>query len=491
MRRERAIGWSLLLCMACSAPQGSTLDAGADAAEAPARAELPALCARPGADSVRDVFCQGSAASISSLRELQDALGIDPEQQGYRGQTTGAPIFTSDTLTFNFAIALGHSTALSGHVISPINPRVIFLTRSTVLAFQRGVQRAELAAPARDRAGFNFYLLTFEQACNAADGGCAPGDLYTQGVEHDWRNVQLRDDEQLKNTALDCRQCHARGRERPQLLMRELEKPWTHFFQPLPDPAPPVVEPGVSGVDLTRDYLAARGDEPYASASSFVMKHSPALVLQGLAGKDQPLLFDSETIQRERWPEGVHGTATEPQPSPTWERSFEAFRRGERLALPYLEPRATDPEKQRRLTQAYARYRAGELSPEELPDLADIFPDDPALRARIGLQTEPDVAPSDALIQACGSCHNDVLDQSLSRARFNIDLSRLPREELELASERIELPASSPLVMPPAEARQLEPGARRKLLALLRDPDASAQPDAALQRAAALGMAQP
>jgi hypothetical protein len=39
--------------------------------------------------------------------------------------------------------------------------------------------------------------------------------------------------------------------------------------------------------------------------------------------------------------------------------------------------------------EAYRRYRQGELSDDELPDLSDIFPDDPKVRARIGLQTVP------------------------------------------------------------------------------------------------------
>ena len=43
--------------------------------------------------------------------------------------------------------------------------------------------------------------------------------------------------------------------------------------------------------------------------------------------------------------------------------------------------------------------------------------------------------PPQLLIQACGSCHNDVLDQSISRARFNVAIGRLEREEVEQASK--------------------------------------------------------
>ena len=93
----------------------------------------------------------------------------------------------------------------------------------------------------------------------------------------------------------------------------------------------------------------------------------------------------------------------------------------------------------------------------------------------------------EALIQACGSCHNDVLDQSLSRARFNIDLSRLDRTELDTAIERIERPRTEPGCMPPPEARQLDPTVR--VLDYLRGDARDAGVVDALERASALGMA--
>ncbi|HKU40565.1 MAG TPA: hypothetical protein VJR89_20535, partial [Polyangiales bacterium] len=191
----------------------------------------------------------------------------------------------------------------------------------------------------------------------------------------------------------------------------------------------------------------------------------------------------------ERYPSRDGDSGAEPARSPTWERAFEAFKRGEQLALPYLETRATDPDKQARLTELYRRHREGDLPDEELPDLADIFPDDPALRARIGLSTEPDATPVDALIQACGPCHNDVLDQSISRARFNIDLSRLDARELDLAIERLKRDPDMPGVMPPPEARQLAPGVRERLLEFLREEARSGELDPRLERAARLGMA--
>jgi hypothetical protein len=72
--------------------------------------------------------------------------------------------------------------------------------------------------------------------------------------------------------------------------------------------------------------------------------------------------------------------------------------------------------------------------------------------------------PAEALIQASGACHNDVLDQTISRARFDIALDRMSRAQLDLAIARIELPRDAPLAMPPPEGRQLAPAARDRLL---------------------------
>jgi cytochrome c553 len=185
----------------------------------------------------------------------------------------------------------------------------------------------------------------------------------------------------------------------------------------------------------------------------------------------------------------MDGYPAVPNRSATWDAAYEAFQRGEQLAMPHFESRPTDPKKQAALTEAYTRYRAGELEADALPDLADIFPDDPELRAEIGLQTKPGSTPAQVLIQACGSCHNDVLDQTISRARFSIDLARMSRAELDFAIARIELGAGTEGVMPPKEARQIAPEAVRPLVAYLRANVRTEEEDALLKRAAELGMA--
>jgi mono/diheme cytochrome c family protein len=214
------------------------------------------------------------------------------------------------------------------------------------------------------------------------------------------------------------------------------------------------------------------------------------LFLQNAVTQGQPLVFDSERIMDER---GVFeaGGPTAHRRSATWDLAYAAFKRGEQLALPHYEERPTDPVKQQKLSAAYARFRAGELPIDQLPNLADIYPDDPRLRAEIGLATEPDATPAEALIQACGSCHNDVLDQTLSRARFNIDLTRMSRAELDLAIARIELPREAIGAMPPPGFRQLTVEGGKKMVEYLKGDQRAKEDDEMLTRAAKLGMAGP
>ena len=305
----------------------------------------------------RSEVCATSKIGSGSVRCCARSSG-----RRRHGTTQARPLRQRQPGTLvDVAVFMGHSTALSGHLVSPINPRAIILGNSTVMTFQRGVQQVELATFARDRSALNFFLLTFKQACNERPEGCRPGDLYTPRIESDWTSVEIRDDEELKNTPLDCRQCHQRARETPMLLMRELQSPWTHFFETDPIDGPALRLPGVRGSDLVEDYLRAKGDETYGGIDNAILRQTVGAILQNLVPRNQPLEFHAPKIEDERWPfRAEDGTyPATPSPSPTWEAGYEAFKRGEQLALPYFEPRPTDPQKQARLTEAYQQYRAG------------------------------------------------------------------------------------------------------------------------------------
>jgi hypothetical protein len=473
-----------------TAPGAGAVGGGATNGVAVDREDLPGFCERPGSNAVRDVFCGAEAPVVRSLADLQTQLGIklDKSEFAPADQTPSLPYF--EGYPERALLMLNTSTALPSRFISTINPRAIFLGHTANMAFNRGVQQVEMISSDRDSKVFNLYLLRFVQACNSAPGGCTPGDLYTPRVESDWLSVTIEDDEQLKNTPFDCRQCHQRNREDPILLMRELDGPWTHFFQPEGEPAD--ASPEATGVEIVRAYHAAKGRETYAGAPWEAIRSTIGFVLQSVMVSPQPVVFDSGVVSNERWPWSQEaGYADKPERSETWYREFEAFKRGEHLALPHYEPFPTDPDKLAKLTDIYRRYREGEIDASQLPDLSDVYPDDPVLRAELGFLTEPSATPAQSLIQACGSCHNDVLDQRITRARFNIDLARMDSAALALAVQRMELPLEDPEHMPPKEFRQIAPEAIAPLLGYLNEGRRSAEDDALLRRAAELGMAVP
>src|SRR5688572_30978406 len=95
-------------------------DAGApDAAsvQAPIPAERAALCARPADDAVRDIFCKGERPTVSSLRELEARLGLDvlPVDMS---ESEAAAVRVDPLKESKSAVLLGHSTALSGQLVS-------------------------------------------------------------------------------------------------------------------------------------------------------------------------------------------------------------------------------------------------------------------------------------------------------------------------------------------------------------------------------------
>ncbi len=442
-----------------------------------------ALCARPADDAVRDVFCKGGDVHVTSLRELEARLQLSALPANM-DEAEAAMIVLGPTQLFATACFLGHSTALFGSLVSPINPRAIVVNEHTLLAFHRGIQELEIATRDRATGRMNFYLVSFRQACNDAPEGCLPGDLYTPSVERDWTSVALHDDEDLKNTPFDCRQCHQRKLEKPTVLMREVSRPWAHFFAYDSEVSPYQEGQGMPGRDLVREYLRAKGRESYAGIAAGQLRQTSAALLATFIDHLQ-LRFDPG-ITLELDADSAMGA---PRRSAAWDRVYEAFKRGEMLALPYFEDRPTDLAKQTALSEAYGRYQRGEIPARELPDLADIFPDDPQVRAEIGLQTEPNATPAQTLVQACGTCHNDVLDQSISRARFNIALSRMSREQLDAAAARIERAPDSAGVMPPIGTRQLDPEGKKRLVEYLKRNERSADDDALLDSAARFGMA--
>lgn len=418
------------------------------------------VCERSGDDLVRDAFCAPEPAEITSLVELREAFGLDLSSVG----------------GINGIAVTAHSTSLSARSVSAINPRVIVVQLESppaelvAIAFARGEQFSEIVVRDRSDGELRFYLVGFRQACNAEDHGCTPGDLLTPAIERNWREVTLFAEPDLANTVLDCAVCHQPdGPGTPKLIrMQELETPWTHWF----------FRSSEGGRALIADYLAARGDEPYAGMTAEQIENahpgnlSMLAIFAGIT--EQPNQFDSLPIETE-----VQKSAAElggaqpadnsvPGESATWRALYRRAKRGEAIAVPYHNVKVTDPDKLARMTAAYQAYRADELTRDELPDLRDVYPDDPQRLAEMGVMTEPDASGETVLLQACGQCHNDRLDQTLSRANFHADLEGMSRAAKDAAIARLELPVSDPRAMPPALLRTLTPEARRRAIEALR-----------------------
>lgn len=443
------------------------------------------VCLRPGRDLIRDLLCNGRTR-INGLGDLLNALNLPPNSlDGVSG----------------FSLA-GHSTALAARSVSAINPRVIFsrLERQDVLGFipalqqnpdasvpdgglpdgvsssllfvgfTRGEQFVELIVRDNVDLALRFYVLAFRQACNDRPEGCLPGDLLTPAIESEWLETTLYDEVALQNTVMDCAPCHQQqGPGTPkQLIMHEFRAPWTHWHSLGTE----------GGRELMNDYLAAKGSEPLAGVSHRTMTeanpNSLAMVVFftefGVQGQE----FDGITIEAEVKESARARGGNQPADnrvkgqSETWRSLYERAQRGEAITVPYHDVKVTDADKLAAMTRAYAAYRAGELPRRSLPDIRDVYPDDPERLAHMGVQTEPGLSGEQVLVEACSLCHNERLDQSLSRARFRADLVGMDRQAKDLAMERLMLPQDDPRVMPPARLRTLTPEARDRAIEALR-----------------------
>jgi hypothetical protein len=417
--------------------------------------QMKALCGRGHQDQAATGLC--SAGSIGSLNQLQHVVGLFANNQPPQ-----------------FALT-GHSTSLVERAVSAINPRAIIFTAPSAapttqqndgsfiqdpgfvaMGFVRGEQFVEIAAHDPQADQINFYLVRFTQACNA--GGCTAGDLLTPDVENNWTGYTVYEDEDLKNTIVDCRHCHQPDgpTSRKILRMQERRAPWTHWFRNNKN------EPG--GETLLADFQAAHGaNEDYAGipASLLSTPRSDPLILEALIDNNtlspQPNEFRTGRIEQE-----VQQSAPQ-QPdlnmpagqSPTWQQVYANSVSGLDIPVPYHDVKITDPQKLAAMQSAYRDVRSGAMKVSSLPDIRDVLLDEAlpemSLRPAAGLDGRG------ILVHMCQRCHNSTLDQSLSRARFNVQtLDSMSRAEKDQAIARISM-GDDVKKMPPSRFGQLSP----------------------------------
>ncbi|HEX6241198.1 MAG TPA: hypothetical protein VFZ61_09910, partial [Polyangiales bacterium] len=334
------------------------------------------------------------------------------------------------------------------------------------VAFARGENIVEIVTRSRTQKELQFYLVVFSLPCSAGGRACSPGELLTPAIEQDWQSVDVYHEEDLANTAVDCRACHQpAGPGTPKLLrMQELQSPWTHWFD----------EQTRGGRALLDDFRAVHGQEPLAGIPAALVAQARGGLVSAfvnIAGsRVQPNEFLTGKIEAdvERSSPGQPADNQQRGESETWRALYQAAQRGEAIPVPYHDVKITDPVKLARMEQAYAQYLAGTLPLGAMPDIRAVLPDDPVALAEMGF-TLDERLPDDALLTAaCGLCHNQRLDQGLSRARFHTDIARLPAEEKQIAIDRLRLPGHDPLAMPPRRIHDMSDAVRERLIALLR-----------------------
>lgn len=433
-------------------------------------AQNDALCARAGnmADdtnpqfnAVTNFLCK-ERTSISSIKDLQKALGIAFTKTDRAG-TNGS----NNNPGFAF---LANSSSLVARAVSAINPRVFVFQAApgqparipgyVVMGFARGENFVEIAAESPKGGNkLSLYLVKFDLGCEGAHGlhDCKNGDLFTPEIEKNWKGITVYDDEDLKNTLLDCRHCHQPGGPSQKLMLRmqELEDPWTHWFRN--------DRPG--GITLLQDYFRAHGElEEYGGVPGVLIHKSDGRALEdvvkGQGFQNQPNGFNSKTIEQEiKASSSAQPEINTPRgSSATWNNLYARAMAGEFIPPPYHDVKVTDPNKLQIATDEYKRYVAGDRS-TDMPDIRRVFLDD-ALEA-MTFKPKLGISGREVLVQTCAQCHNPNLDQSITRAKFDVmNLDSMSREEKDLAIARLKMGSANRLRMPPVMMRSLPDDAR-------------------------------
>jgi hypothetical protein len=409
------------------------------------------LCAKGYGDMISAKFCAGGAPpSITSIKELEQLLGLAmvPNPNNDPALNTNVRV----TLT-------GHSTGLGLRNVTPLTPRAFLMTPPNttapnptyqVIAFSRGEPFVELVANDPNANTLRFFLIRFHPACEAT--GCTHADLLTPTIESGWTDYTIYDDATIKNTTLDCLNCHQPGGPSTQkiLRMQELANPWAHWFYIEHQP----------NSDTMNDFHLAHGTEDYAGIPMDRINPSRPISLQRLVSNNgflaQPNAFDTTKIETEIATSGS---------SATWDAMYAKTVAGQQIPTPYFTVQ-TDPAKVAPMITAYQQTMAGTLPRDQMPNIADTFLDsalpDMSIRPAAGLDGKG------ILVHMCQMCHNDKLDQSVTRARFDVTkLSALSRMEKDEAIRRLQLPEADAKHMPPARFHMLSDAERDLAIAEL------------------------
>jgi hypothetical protein len=365
---------------------------------------------------------------ITSLEDLLVGVGLkDPE----------------NPQQMRFAIS-GHSSSLVTRRTTVLNPRAIIFSEEVddyvALGFVRGDGLAEIAAFDTVNGRLNFYLVRTHLGCG---DDCTNAERYLPSVEAGWQSVDVYFDDDIKNTPLDCLQCHEPGGEGTGriLRMQELQDPWTHFFR----------DNRGSRV-LLEQFQAAHPDEDYAGIPAAIISESQPADLEDFvraAGFDeQPNEFLGDDINND----DVDVTT----PNATWMALYDRAKEGLAISPPFFGISPYDDAKVSAASAAYLAVATGTAGPETMPDMTDLF--DQAALPYLGFLPATGADAVQIVQHRCGSCH-DGRFPGISRDNFKISQfpDQLDDEMKAKVLARIKLPATDRKRMPPLMFSELKP----------------------------------
>jgi hypothetical protein len=429
------------------------------------------VCSSGVRDRVASALCAESATQIRGLSDLYRAIGYGESSDRYIAATT-------------------HSLGLSARIVSAANPRSFVFTpdrhpiaseRLVATGFARGEQLVELVALDAVTLGYNFYLLRFEQACNASR--CTPDDLLTEKIETGWTGFTLYSDHDLVDTSLDCTSCHqpfGAGTHK-QLLMRQTAHPWLHWgdFRGIYEnricPEHPLPDPG--------RWIPGDGLELLVRLEGRAGRHAglPVALLADAPSGERFSLFltDAENTRHAAFPSGyvyaqLDFDSTMPLCErlqagaiPLWEVArTESMSRG--LPMPFHGQDVLDPGKRAEISADRAAFLARHAGDDAF-DLAMSLIGADASTA-VGFVPRSEDSAAQMLRALCVRCHSNATDVRLKRARFNAErLDRIEPAVADTVRERINLPRSSPELMPPLRVGELPSWAIARIDAYLRE----------------------
>jgi hypothetical protein len=433
--------------------------------QGPAASLAATVCIPPiGTDGVNQAFCSSKGPPpITGLKDLEAVMGLGFTNANGGNGTGGNPSF----------VLIGHSSSLVGHYVSSINPRAIVFTPGlkagsntsfTAIGYTRGEEFAEILTS--DGSGqTNAYVLHFEKACDLTHS-CTWADLLTPEAEQGWVNYSLYEDDNpgdlVGDTIMDCQQCHQpQGPGQNVLLrMQEFTAPFTHFMSAQTE----------GGKALLTDFHAAHGtSEDYAGIPAALIDQSdPSLLAAFITAAGAPAqanAFPSATIEAEvKASDPLQPSDNSvPGTSATWQGLYGGFVQGLFIPPPYHDVKITDATKLAAMTQAYQDFMAGRIAASELPDIRRVLPDNPKVLSDLGFHVQQGFTDGKSiLINACTQCHNSNLDQTQSRARFNVqNVAQMSKSELSIAIGRVSQAPNSLFLMPPARFRELLPAEKQ------------------------------